>query len=62
MAKYCQRLKLKVQDILILIKDTEDITSLIKQVIKIDNRIFQKEKANKGSSKPIPVYRALQQV
>ena len=36
--------------------------SLIKQIIKINNRIFQKEKVNKGSSKPILLYRALQQV
>ena len=32
---------------------------LIKQVIKINNRIFQREKANKGNNKPIPVHRAL---
>ena len=61
-AKYRQRLKSKVQDILILIKDADSITDLIKQVIKIDNRIFQRERANKGNSKPIPVYRAPQQV
>ena len=35
---------------------------LIKQVIKIDNRIFQRERANKGNSKPISIYRAPQQV
>ena len=40
MAKYYQELKLKVQDVLILIKDTKDIISLIKQAIKINNRIF----------------------
>ena len=38
------------------------MTDLIKQVIKIDNRIFQRERANKGSSKPTPVHKALQQV
>ena len=44
-------------------EDAKDITSLIKQVIKINNRIFQRERANKGSnSKPIPMYRAPQQV
>ena len=59
MAKYCQGLKSKVQDTLILIKDANSITDFIKQVIKINNRIFQRERANKGSSKPIPVYRAL---
>ena len=43
-------------------EDANSIIDLIKQVIKIDNRIFQRERANKGNSKPIPVYRALQQV
>ena len=43
-------------------EDAKDITSLIKQVIKINNRIFQREKANKGNSKPILIYRAPQQV
>ena len=39
------------------------MTDLIKYIIKIDNRIFQRERANKGSSsKLIPVYRAPQQV
>ena len=31
------------------------MTDLIKQVIKINNRIFQRERANKGSNKPIPI-------
>ena len=55
--KYHQRLKLKVQNALILMENANSITDLIKQVIKINNRIFQRERANKGSSKPIPVYR-----
>ena len=38
------------------------MTDLIKQAIKINNRIFQRKRANKGNSKPIPVYRAPQQV
>ena len=59
MAKYCRGLKSKVQNILILMEDAEDITSLIKQTIKIDNRIFQKERVNKGSNKTTPVYRVL---
>ena len=40
-------------------EDANSITDLIKQVIKINNRIFQREKANKGNNKPIPVYRVL---
>ena len=59
MAKYCQRLKLKVQDILILIKNADSMTSLIEQAIKINNRIFQRERANKGNNnKTMPIYRA----
>ena len=57
MAKYRRGLKLKVQDILILIEDIEDIKSLINQVIQIDNQIFfLKKKANKiGSNRATPV-------
>ena len=47
---------------MIFIKDTDSITDLIKQAIKINNRIFQRERANKGSNKTTPMYRALQQV
>ena len=44
-------------------EDTNSITGLIKQVIKINNRIFQRERANKGNnSKPMPVHKAPQQV
>ena len=36
------------------------MTSLIKQVIKINNRIFQRGRANKSNNnKTIPIYRAL---
>ena len=58
-AKYRQGLKSKVQDILILIKDADSIIDLIKQAIKINNKIFQRERANKGNSKPTPIYRVL---
>ena len=43
-------------------EDANSMTDLIEQVIKIDNRIFQRERANKGSSKPILVHRVPQQV
>ena len=43
-------------------EDADSIMDLIKQIIKIDNKIFQRERANKGSSKPILIYRVLQQV
>ena len=48
---------------LILIKDTNSIIDLIKQVIKINNRIFQRERANKGNNnRTMPVYKVPQQV
>ena len=45
-----------------LIKDTKDIISLIKQAIKINNKNFQRERVNKGNNKTISVYRAPQQI
>ena len=45
--KYRQRLKPKVQNVIISIKDSKDIKELIKQVIKVDNRIYQSKKARK---------------
>ena len=40
-------------------EDADSITDLIKQVIKIDNRIFQRERANKSNNKTISVYKVL---
>ena len=48
----------KIQNILIFMEDIESLTDLIKQIIKINNRIFQRERANKGSNKTISVYKA----
>ena len=47
---------------LILIEDIKDIKSLINQAIKINTRIYQQERASKGSNITMPVYRAPQQV
>ena len=41
-------------------EDADSITDLIKQVIKINNRIFQRERANKGNNKPTSIHRAPQ--
>ena len=43
-------------------EDAKDMTGLIEQVIKINNRIFQRERANQGNSKPTLIYKAPQQV
>ena len=48
MARYKQGLKWKVQDALIYMPDATTMQGLIDQVIKIDNRIYQWERASKG--------------
>ena len=40
MALYQKGLKVKVQDILILIEDADTIKELINQAVKINNRIY----------------------
>ena len=47
---------------LILIKDIKDIRSLINQAIKINTRIYQRERASKGSNTTTPAHKAPQQV
>src|SRR6266704_322690 len=54
MAKYKQRLKWKVQDALIYMPDATTMRGLIDQVIKIDNRIYERERASKGQEKSVP--------
>ncbi len=51
MAKYKQGLKQKVQDALIYILDATTMQGLIDQAIKINNRIYQQERANKGQER-----------
>ena len=46
-AWYRQRLKAEVQNIIILIENPKDIRELIKQIIKVDNRIYQSKKAKR---------------
>jgi len=40
-----------VLNALVLVKDPENIKDLIDKVVKINNRIYQKEQANKGCNK-----------
>ena len=42
---------MEVQNIIILIEDFKDIKELIKQVIKVDNRIYQSKKAKRELSR-----------
>ena len=39
-------------------EDIKDIKSLINQAIKINTRIYQREKASKGSNTTTPAYKA----
>ena len=61
MAQYKKGLKLKMLDMLVLVKDPKDIRDLINKVVKIDNRIYQREQANKGCDKHIPMHKSPQQ-
>ena len=61
MAQYKKELKAKVLNALILVEDPEDIRDLIDKIIKINNRICQREQANKGHNRQILVQRVLQQ-
>ena len=40
MAQYKKGLKVKILNILVLVKDPEDIRDLIDKVVKINNRIY----------------------
>ena len=44
---YRQGLKAEVQNIIISIKDPKDIKKLIKQAIKVNNRIYQSKKVKR---------------
>ena len=61
MSQYKKGLKSKVLDALVLMEDPENMWELINKVVKINNRIYQREQANKGNIKQIPVKKAPQQ-
>ena len=62
MAQYKKGLKLKVLDALVMVEDPEDIKDLINKVVRINNRIYQKEWANKECNKHMLVHKAPQQI
>jgi len=59
-AQYRKGLKAKVLDTLVLVEDPEDIKDLINQVVKINNRIYQREWANKGHNKQVQIHKSPQ--
>ena len=61
MSQYKKRLKSKVLNALVLIEDPKNMQELINKVVKIDNKIYQREQVNKENIKQIPVKKAPQQ-
>ena len=59
MAQYKMGLKSKVLDVLVLVKDPEDMKDLIDKVVKIDNRIYQREQANRSHNKSVQRHKPL---
>ena len=55
MAQYKKGLKSKMLDTLVLIEDPKNMQELINKVVKINNRIYQREQANKGHIRQTPV-------
>ena len=53
--QYKKGLKSKVLNALVLIKDSKNMQELINKLVKIDNRIYQREQANKSHIRQIPV-------
>ena len=47
MVWYRQGLKAEIQNTIILMENFKDIRELIKQVIKVDNKIYQSKRAKK---------------
>jgi len=60
MLQYKKGLKSKILDALILVEDPENMCELINKIVKINNRIYQREWANKGNIKQILVKKAPQ--
>ena len=61
MSQYKKGLKLKVLNVLVLVEDPKNMQELIDKVVKINNRIYQREWANRGNIRQIPVKKAPQQ-
>jgi len=61
MFQYKKGLKSKVLDALVLVEDLKNMRELINKVVKINNRIYQREQANQRNVRQIPVKKALQQ-
>ena len=62
MAQYRRGLKVKVRHTMIPMEDATTIRELIDQAIKVDNRLYQAERADRSTRKPVQANRAPQQV
>ena len=57
MVQYRQGLKAEIQNAIILIKDPNNIKKLIKQAIKVDNKIYQSKKTKRELGRLLQVYK-----
>ena len=51
MAQYKKGLKLKMLNVLVFVKNPKNMKKLINKVVKINNRIYQHKRANKGHNR-----------
>jgi len=58
MAQYKKELKSKILNALVMVEDLKDIRDLINKIVRINNRTYQKEWANKGHNKHVPMHKA----
>jgi len=61
MSQYKKGLKSKMLNALVLVEDPKNMQELINKIIKIDNRIYQREQANRKNIRQIPVKKTPQQ-
>jgi len=61
MSQYKKGLKSKVLNALVLVEDSKNMRELINKVVKINNRIYQREQANRGNIRQILMKKAPQQ-
>ena len=61
MAQYKKKLKSKVLNALVFMENPKGIKDLIDKIVKINNKIYQREQANKGRNKQILMQKTPQQ-
>ena len=58
MAQYKKGLKLKMLNALVLVENLDSIKDLIDKIVKINNKIYEKNQANKEHNKYVSMYKS----